>query len=91
MHPKSGTGIHEGSRRWPPPTLWTYHFFRCLWLKKIPNRVGVSGGPNKALPNIGAVRAGLLNVLITDEDTATEMLAILDNENAAPKSGARIA
>jgi DNA-binding transcriptional regulator LsrR (DeoR family) len=47
----------------------------------------VSGGSNKALPNIGAVRAELLNVLITDEDTATEMLAILDNENAAPKSG----
>ncbi|MEJ7819338.1 MAG: hypothetical protein WKF44_03445, partial [Rubrobacteraceae bacterium] len=73
------------------PALWTYHSFRCLWLKKVPNRVGVSGGSNKALPNIGAVRAELLNVLITDEDTDTEMLAILDSENAAPKSGTRIA
>ncbi len=49
-------------------------------MKAIPNRVGVSGGPNKALPNIGAVRAGLLNVLITDEDTAREMLDILNAE-----------
>ena len=49
----------------------------------IPNRVGVSGGPNKALPNIGAVRAGLLNALITDEDTAKEMLDILNREDDA--------
>ncbi|MGB3635819.1 MAG: sugar-binding transcriptional regulator [Rubrobacteraceae bacterium] len=50
-------------------------------MKAIPNRIGVSGGPDKALPNIGAVRAGLLNVLITDEDTAREMLDILNNED----------
>jgi deoxyribonucleoside regulator len=49
-------------------------------MKEIPNRIGVSGGPHKALGNIGAVRAGLLNVLITDEDTAREMLDILDGE-----------
>ena len=49
-------------------------------LKKVPNRIGVSGGPNKALPNIGAIRAGLLNVLITDEPTARNMLHILNNE-----------
>lgn len=42
------------------------------------------------MPNIGAVRAGLLNTLITGEDIAAEMLAILDDENAAPKSGARV-
>lgn len=51
-------------------------------MKAIPDRIGVSGGPNKALPNIGAVRAGLLNVLITDENTAREMLDILDTESA---------
>lgn len=49
-------------------------------MKAIPNRIGMSGGPHKALPNIGAVRAGLLNVLITDEDTAREMLDILNQE-----------
>ena len=51
-------------------------------MRAIPNRIGVSGGPGKALANIGAVRAGLLNVLITDEDTAAEMLGILKGEEA---------
>ena len=50
-------------------------------MRAIPNRIGVSGGPGKALANIGAVRAGLLNVLITDQDTAAEMLGILENED----------
>ena len=39
--------------------------------------------------NIGAVRAGLLNVLITDEDTAREMLYILNNEDITSDSGTR--
>ncbi len=52
-------------------------------MQAIPNRVGVSGGPGKASANIGAVRAGLLNVLITDENTAREMLDILNDEEAA--------
>ena len=50
-------------------------------MRAIPNRVGVSGGPGKALANVGAVRAGLLNVLITDQDTAAEMLSILNAED----------
>jgi deoxyribonucleoside regulator len=58
-------------------------------MKNIPNRIGVSGGPNKALPNIGAVRAGLLNVLISDEDTAREMLDVLDREASAEAAPAR--
>lgn len=60
-------------------------------MRAIPNRIGVSGGPNKALPNIGAVRAGLLNVLITDEDTATEMLDLLNSEDPATTSSAHTA
>ena len=51
-------------------------------MRAIPNKVGVSGGPSKAVPNIGAVRAGLLNVLITDEPTARKMLDALDAERA---------
>lgn len=51
-------------------------------MKAIPNRIGISGGPGKAAPNIGAARAGLLSVLITDEDTARKMLALLDNDTA---------
>lgn len=58
-------------------------------MRAIPNRIGVSGGPGKALANIGAVRAGLLNVLITDQDTAAEMLGILKSEEAAKDLDAR--
>ncbi len=58
-------------------------------VRAIPNRVGVSGGPGKALANIGAVRAGLLNVLITDQYTAAEMLGILKNEEAPTNLDAR--
>ena len=58
-------------------------------MKGIPNRIGVSGGMHKVRPNIGAARAGLLNVLITDQDTAREMLATLRSEDAVASSGDR--
>ncbi len=58
-------------------------------MKGIPNRVGVSGGMHKVRPNIGAARAGLLNVLITDDDTAREMLDILESEDATASSSGR--
>jgi deoxyribonucleoside regulator len=38
--------------------------------KKIPIRVGVGGGPEKADAIVGAIMGGLINVLITDSDTA---------------------
>ena len=56
---------------------------------RIPNRIGVSGGTHKVRPNIGAARAGLLNVLITDNDTAREMLDTLEREDATASSGDR--
>ena len=46
----------------------------------VPNRIGVSSGPEKPEASIGAARSSLLNVLITDEDTARKMLEILDGE-----------
>jgi DNA-binding transcriptional regulator LsrR (DeoR family) len=49
-------------------------------LLNVPNRIGVSSGPEKPEASIGAARSGLLNVLITDEDTARKMLEILDSE-----------
>ena len=58
-------------------------------MKGIPNRIGVSGGMHKVRPNIGAARAGLLNVLITDHGTAKEMLRILGSEEAVASSGER--
>lgn len=49
-------------------------------LGRAPTRVAMGWGVRKALANIGAVRSGLANVLITDEDTAREMLDSLDGE-----------
>jgi len=49
-------------------------------LLNIPGRIGVASGPEKPEGNIGAARSGLINVLITDEDTARKMLEILDSE-----------
>jgi deoxyribonucleoside regulator len=53
-------------------------------LSRVPNRVGVSSGTEKPMANIGAARSSLLNVLITDEDTALRMLEILEDEDAPP-------
>ncbi len=49
---------------------------------KSPLRVGVSSGGAKALPNTGAARSGLINVLVTDQPAAEAMLAIIDAEGA---------
>ena len=51
-------------------------------IKRIPLRVGVSWGSGKALANIGAARSGLLDVLITDEETARLMISLLKEESA---------
>ena len=51
-------------------------------MKRAPTRVAMGWGASKALANIGAARSGLVNVLITDEGTAREMLDILDAESA---------
>ncbi|GCF94395.1 DeoR family transcriptional regulator [Enterococcus florum] len=43
-------------------------------LKKIPLRIGVSGGKEKSEGIRAALRGGLVNVLITDEETAKKLL-----------------
>ena len=43
-------------------------------LKKIPVRIGVAGGEAKVDPIIGALRGNLVNILITDTETALEVL-----------------
>ena len=50
-------------------------------------RVGVSCGIEKALPNVGAVRSGLVNVLITDERAAKEMLRLVGDAGGEDKAG----
>ncbi len=44
-------------------------------LVNIPIRIGVAGGTGKIIPILGALRGGLINVLVTDSTTA---LAVLD-------------
>ena len=58
-------------------------------MKEIPRRIGVSWGLEKAVANIGAVRSGLMNTLVTDEFTARRMLELLDGEGstASPQDG----
>jgi DNA-binding transcriptional regulator LsrR (DeoR family) len=52
-------------------------------MKRVPSRIGVSSGSHKPLANIGAARSGVLNVLVTDEDTARTMLDVLADESFA--------
>ena len=42
-------------------------------LRKIPNVIGVSSGPEKAQAILGALRTGGIDILITDESTALEV------------------
>ncbi len=51
-------------------------------LVRVPTRVAMGWGARKALANVGAARSGLVNVLITDEETAREMLLFLESERA---------
>ena len=60
-------------------------------MREVDLRLGVGLGAPKALPSVGAVRAGLVNVLITDSEAAREMLRIADTEDVAAATGARIA
>jgi DNA-binding transcriptional regulator LsrR (DeoR family) len=47
-------------------------------LIKIPNRIGVAGGPAKVKPLVGALTGGLINILITDSVTARAVLNFLN-------------
>jgi len=44
-------------------------------LRKIPNVIGVSSGPEKAQAILGALRTGGIDILITDESTALEVIS----------------
>jgi len=44
-------------------------------LRKIPNVIGVSSGPEKAQAILGALRTGGIDILITDKSTALEVIS----------------
>ena len=52
-------------------------------LKATPTLIGVAGGERKAAAILGALRAGLLHVLVTDEATAREVLRLDDRDRGA--------
>jgi DNA-binding transcriptional regulator LsrR (DeoR family) len=43
-------------------------------LKTVPNTIGIAGGQAKPLPILGAIRAGLINTLVTDDVAAAGVL-----------------
>lgn len=45
-------------------------------IKKIPLRIGCTSGLIKAKPILGAIRGGYINVLVTDENVAQEVLRL---------------
>lgn len=53
-------------------------------LAAVPNKLGIAGGQAKPLPILGAVRARLINLLITDDVAASGVLQQLKASQAAP-------
>ena len=47
-------------------------------LMKIPDRIGVAGGPAKIKPLAGALNGGLINILVTDSVTAQAVLNLMN-------------
>ncbi len=57
-------------------------------LPRVPIALGVGGGPSKIRPILGALRAGVVNVLVTDIRTA-EAVVDLDDQTRSAESGQR--
>jgi DNA-binding transcriptional regulator LsrR (DeoR family) len=49
-------------------------------LRTVKNSIAVAGGVRKAEAILGALRAGVLHVLVTDEATAREVLRLDDED-----------
>jgi DNA-binding transcriptional regulator LsrR (DeoR family) len=57
--------------------------FDARELGRIPVRIGVAGGAAKVRPILGALRGGLVTILVTDLPTANAVLALADAEPVA--------
>jgi DNA-binding transcriptional regulator LsrR (DeoR family) len=58
-------------------------------IKKIPYSIGIAAGSQKAMAVLGAVRAGLINSLITDTTTARTLLEKVKEKNQKEASHER--
>jgi len=56
--------------------------FDARALSRVPTTVGVAEGPAKVAPILGALRAGIVNTLVTDVRTAEAVVALDDAEPA---------
>lgn len=56
-------------------------------LPRVPITIAVAAGPSKVAPILGALRAGVLNTLVTDVASAEAVVA-LDDDTRAPGSAA---
>jgi deoxyribonucleoside regulator len=45
---------------------------------RIPLRIGIGGGSSKIRAVLGALRGGIVNVLVSDEDTCETILTMED-------------
>lgn len=52
-------------------------------LGHVPVRLALAGGPSKVAPILGALRAGVATILVTDVRTAEAVVALADREAAA--------
>jgi deoxyribonucleoside regulator len=60
--------------------------FDARELDRVPARIGVAGGPAKTRPILGALRAGLMTTLVTDQRTAEAVVAL--DDATRPRSAA---
>jgi DNA-binding transcriptional regulator LsrR (DeoR family) len=54
-------------------TLLALHLHQII---QIPQRLGVAGGPHKVSAILGALRGGWMTALVTDHDTAKEIMQL---------------
>jgi deoxyribonucleoside regulator len=57
--------------------------FDARELGRVPVRIGVAGGAAKVRPILGALRGGMLTILVTDQPTAEAVLRVADTEPVA--------
>jgi DNA-binding transcriptional regulator LsrR (DeoR family) len=53
-------------------------------LHRVPLTIGVAGGAEKVRPILGALRTGALSALVTDDETAREVLELDQATGATP-------
>jgi deoxyribonucleoside regulator len=64
--------------------------FDARELARVPITIGVAGGPTKVAPILGALRAGVVNSLVTDVATAEAVVSMDDEARGDPASSVAV-